>query len=542
MSVQTDDRKLKILLLVSLALLAGLEAISALVNDVDSPFLIVADLSPYILAFAVVWALASFTDGKILEKVILTAASLALLYECGTGVMQIFGKASSGNLYYNLTGDFRNPGPYGGFIAVMLAAILPAVSGYRKDKSLKHNALPLLAGFASIIGIVLLPATLSRTAFVAFGTAALLYMLRIEQVRRFIGRRKWVIGAAALVILSVSVILFNFKRESADGRLHIWKIEVMTMAERPLSGYGPGMALGGYGQTQAHYFQTSGPFSQEEIRTAGVPEFAFNEYLRFGMECGLPGLALSVLILLLALVLLHRRKSPLEYALLALGVFASASYPLSLWQFRLVLAIILGFAAGSRDRAMSICASASALLSAILLALSLGTLSSVREAARFEKRAKLSITFGSGDIDSEDFAERLPYMSNNAHFLYDYAVLLRKEKKFQESIKIAEMGSRISADPIFNIAAGQSFADMKQYAQAEDQYRKAYYKVPCRITPLFHLMLMHLDKGDDNAALEVAGRISTMQVNRKVHRMVMMKEKAVQVRDSLSAAAKGHNL
>ena len=150
------------------------------------------------------------------------------------------------------------------------------------------------------------------------------------------------------------------------------------MAEKPLSGYGPGMALGGYGQTQAHYFQTSGPFSQEEIRTAGVPEFAFNEYLRFGMECGLPGLALSVLILLLALVLLHRRKSPLEYALLALGVFASASSLLSLWQFRLVLAIILGFAAGSRDRAMSICASASVLFSAILLALSLGTLSSVR--------------------------------------------------------------------------------------------------------------------------------------------------------------------
>ena len=108
MSIQTDDRKLKILLLVSLALLAGLEAVSALVNDVDSPFLIVADLSPYILAFAAVWALASFTDGKILEKVIVTAASLALLYECGTGMMQIFGKASSGNLYYNPF-NFINP-------------------------------------------------------------------------------------------------------------------------------------------------------------------------------------------------------------------------------------------------------------------------------------------------------------------------------------------------------------------------------------------------------------------------------------------------
>ena len=55
-------------------------------------------------------------------------------------------------------------------------------------------------------------------------------------------------------------------------------------------------------------------------------------------------------------------------------------------------------------------------------------------------------------------------------------------------------------------------------------------------------MQMHLKNGDDKAALEVAGRISTMQVNRKVHRMVMMKEKAVHVRDSLSAAAQGNNL
>ena len=37
MSIQSDDRKLKILLLVSLALLAGLEAISASVNDSAFP-------------------------------------------------------------------------------------------------------------------------------------------------------------------------------------------------------------------------------------------------------------------------------------------------------------------------------------------------------------------------------------------------------------------------------------------------------------------------------------------------------------------------
>lgn len=536
MSIGFEDRKLKILLLVSLALLAGLEVISALVNDVEFLNLIIADISPYILVFALTWALASFTDGKALERIIVIAASVALLYECGYGIMQLLGKVSSDNFYYHLTGDFRNPGPYGGFLAVMLSVTLPAAFGYKRGKELKDNALPLIAGLASALGIVLLPATLSRAAYAAFGAAALLYILRTEKVREFLSRRKWVIGAAAIVIVAASIMLFNFKRESADGRLHIWKIETMAMAQRPLSGYGPGMALGGYGEAQESYFNGAGPFSQAEIRTAGVPEFAFNEYLRFGMECGLPGLVLSALVIVLALVILHRRNSPLECSLLALGVFALASYPLSLWQFRLVLAIILGVAAGRKDPAMSVCAAVSVLLSAILLGLNLGILSSVREASGFAKGAKFSMAFRTGDIDSEDFAEHLPYKRNDAFFLYDYAVQLRSEGKYQESIKIAEAGSRISADPIFNIFAGRSYAELRMYAEAEEQYRKAYFKVPCRIAPLFHIMNMRLSIGDGKGALEFAGRIAGMPVNRKVSSMVKMKSRAVEVRDSLSAA------
>lgn len=535
MRIGFEDRKLKILLLVSLALLAGLEVISALVNDVDFTNLIVADISPYLLLFAVVWTFASCTDGKVLEKFIIVAASAALICETVTGFFQMAGKVSSGNFYYNLTGSLRNPGPYGGLIAVLLCLTLPEALNFRKGKSLVYNALPLLAGLASVLGIVVLPATLSRTAFAAFGVAALLYIARLEVVKTFMMRRKWVIAAASAVLVVSAVVLFNFKKESADGRLHIWKIETMAIAGEPLLGHGPGMSLGAYGDTQEDYFRNTRT-TQAEIRAAGVPQFAFNEYLRFGMECGVPGLLLSLVIVIFAAIILHRKESPLEYAMVALGVFALASYPLSLWQFRLVLAVLLGFAAASKSRYMVVPATLFGIVSAVLLLLSAGTLRSVRDASQYAKSAKLSIAFGSDKFNSDSLALRLPYLMNDVGFLYDYASLLRREGRFEESADAALRASGISSDPVFNTLAGQNYASLQRYREAEEQYAIAYFKVPCRLNPLFRMMKLRLSLGDDKGALEFAKRIAGMPVNKKVRSMVTMKTRAIEVRDSLVAA------
>ncbi|MGM9788961.1 MAG: O-antigen ligase family protein [Candidatus Cryptobacteroides sp.] len=535
MGLKIDGIKLSFLLLVCIALLAGLEVLSAVVNDVDFANLVLADVAPYILLFCVVWTLASYTDGKVLEKFIIAAASAALIGETVIGFFQLAGKLSSGNFYYHLTGSFRNPGPYGGFIAVLLCLTLPEALKFRRDKSLAHNALPLLAGLASILGIVVLPATFSRTAFAAFVVAALLFIVRLEVVKTFVRRRKWIVVAAAAVLVVSAVALFNFKKESADGRLHIWKIETLVIADEPLLGHGPGMSLGAYGDMQEDYFRNTRT-TQAEIRAAGVPQFAFNEYLRFGMECGVPGLLLSLAVVILAAISLHRKNTHLEYALVALGVFAMASYPLSLWQFRLVLVLLLGYAAAFGSRSMSIPATFFSIVSAVLLILSAGTLRSVMDASQYSKSAKLGIALGMNRYNSDSLATRLPFLKNNVGFLYDYATILRREGRFEESAAMALRGAGISPDPVFNTLAGQNYASLERYQEAEKQFSIAYFKVPCRINPLFKVMELRLSVGDDKGALEFARRIAGMPVNRKVRSMVTMKSRAIEVRDSLVSA------
>ena len=527
-------RNLNAIFLGSVVLLTCLELVSALVNGVEFMWLIVADLSPYLLLFTAIWALFSFTDGKAAEKVMVVLAAAVLLYECVYGVLQLIGKSSPGHFYYRMTGDFGNPGPYGGFIAALLAVTIPEALKYRKARPLKTNALPLLCAAASIPGIVILPLTLSRTAFAAFAFAVLLYISRIEAVRRFVSRRKWTLAAAAAVLAVAAVLLFNFKKESAKGRLHIWKIEAKAIAAKPLTGYGPGMALGAYGDAQELYFREGGPFSAAEIRAAGVPEYAFSEYLRFGMECGVPGLVLSALAAVCALLLLRRKRSALEYALAVLVVFSLASYPLSLWQFRILAAILLGAAAGARSRGMAITAAAATVPAAILALLCAGTLIELRDARTYAKEARLGIAFGSPRYCSDSLAKRLSYLRNDGEFLYDCGYRLRTEGRYEDSNGMLALGKKISANPSFNLLTGQNLEDMGEYGKAEKEYLSGYYKVPCRIRPLYLLMEMRLKQGEDRGALEMAQRISRMPVNRKVRSMATMKSRAIAVRDSLS--------
>ena len=96
------------------------------------------------------------------------------------------------------------------------------------------------------------------------------------------------------------------------------------------------------------------------------------------------------------------------------------------------------------------------------------------------------------------------------------------------------LGKKISANPSFNLLTGQNLEDMGEYGKAEKEYLSGYYKVPCRIRPLYLLMEMRLKQGEDRGALEMAQRISRMPVNRKVRSMATMKSRAIAIRDSLS--------
>lgn len=431
---------------------------------------------------------------------------LWLAGEAILGLRQVFGHASSGHFMFSMTGSFRNPGPYGGFVAILTAVAvsyavihrksldsLPAmlrtaVSGRRTLRPsfliwTVFRAIPLLLAItASVLGLIVLPASMSRAAWLSFAAAMLILGFRELGLKDRIKRHGLLAGAACVFALCLMTGAFFMKKDSAVGRFHIWHMELLAMCRNPWHGTGAGTVLGTYGKTQAAYF-AAGDRSAAIVRAAGCPEYAFNEYFRIGVEYGVPAMIAAFAFLALAVVLLVRGRSPLGYGLAAFAVFAFFSYPLSLFR---------------RE--------------------------SAAEKAWHDLRHFSSC--GAYDDVSGEYERLYGELRGNYRFLYDYGYALHKAGKYTESNVVLGEGADISSDPMFHNIMGKNYEALGKYGAAEHEYMTAHHMVPCRIYPLLLLMEMYMGQERYSDAVEAGKKIQTMPVNPKVRNMTELRQKA----------------
>ena len=144
----------------------------------------------------------------------------------------------------------------------------------------KHIALAAL-----VLMLLVLPSGMSRTAWLAAMVASCYVgaMRYRDRLRRY--RKLFWAGGLLLVILAIGA--YHWKKDSADGRLLMWKVSVQAMMERPWYGVGWEYVAGTYGDAQERYF-ASGEATEQEERVAGAPEYVFNEYLQVGLAWGIP--------------------------------------------------------------------------------------------------------------------------------------------------------------------------------------------------------------------------------------------------------------
>ena len=261
----------------------------------------------------VLFSLALFVCRReVAERIVVSALSLWLAYQSVLGIMQLLGIIVSHNSMCPMTGDFANSGPYGGFLAVCIAVVFAAAWKWRDSVNLYDRILFWLSSVSGCLGIVVLPASMSRTGFVALVVSAVAFALIDTESKSYFKSHKWLILSVVAVAVVVGAGAFCLKKDSALGRFHIWEMELRAIADKPLTGHGYGNALGSYGDAQAEYFEGE-ERSQERVRIAGCPEYAFNEYLRLGMEFGILGLLLSVAVIVLGTTMLCRSDSSFHH-------------------------------------------------------------------------------------------------------------------------------------------------------------------------------------------------------------------------------------
>lgn len=390
---------------------------------------------------------------KFVTIIIIWSLIAAGAVEAVWGLLQVYGYEPSNHSLYALTGSFYNPGPYSGFLAMCVPVALHEwLEGKRIWKPVALVALILM--------LVVLPSGMSRSAWLAALVASgyVLGMHYREKVCRY--WKYFCMGGLLLAVLGVGA--YHWKKDSADGRLLMWKVATQAVLDQPWQGVGWEYVAGAYGDAQERYF-ASGAASEQEAHVAGAPEYVFNEYLQVAMAWGVPALCGILLLVGVCFYLGHRdRQFGVCGALLSLAVFAFSSYPFQFMEF--IVAFI-------------------ALLVVCLL----------RFRNVYLQVSVLVIGIGVG-LYLYDSREEHPI--RKAHTMFERAHALHKAGQWEASTELLKETMRISSDAMILNIIGKNCQALGHYEEAEEWFIRSTHRLPNRIYPYYLLAKLYAECPD----------------------------------------------
>ena len=459
-------------------------------------------------------------------------------YEAAIGIYQMLTGTSRHHLFI-LTGTFQNPGPYSAYLMIAAIMGLYAIIFYKldilyeikikskyvfcylyklisklkntKSKDKAYSAIYSVANLHKILSrivlstfyffsslvllpLLVLPATWSRAAFVGFGLCALwIYRNCYWKYRYFV----WG-GLAAL-----AVAFYFIKRGSADGRTLIWIASLTSWMHDIWLGVGVGGFRNACTEGIAEMWNAN---PQSGIYgSAGVTDYSYNDLLKVLVEQGLIGVILCITTVVFALVRLYKQSKVLFLGMVSLIIFSMFSYPFELLPYTIIAIIVIAWSESVNNASLSLNISKimCLFLCLITIAFSCCLKEEVSDRIEQDKNANLFASMQNAAFLT-DYYKLLPYETDNPQYLFDFAKTLSSEKRYRDSNAILRKATLVSADPIFYIIMGNNYRNEQFYELAEESYNKAYAIMPNRLYPLYQIMMMYADIGEQAKAYDMA--------------------------------------
>jgi O-antigen ligase len=496
-------------------------------------------------------------SGNIRWNAVFAGIVIVGLIEALWGELQILGLLPSQNGLYRLSGSLLNPGPFAGFLAVVMpVTVVKAIKGYSSIKGFKDNNLQRLLSLLSLATIVaialVLPAARSRAAWLAVIVGcgiAVCYCIseQLKQIAIRLKTNRWIWLIVALVVIVVAGALagmYAAKKDSADGRVLIWKIGLQTAIHHPF-GVGLGRFAGVYADEQAAYFESAHGSSQEE-NVAGSIEHAFNEYLQIGVESGILALALFIAIAAVAFLNLLRRDTGAAGSLAAILVFACFSYPFSVLPFLTALVVLLAYSQRLLSDYDNINIEKTKFIitqifSLILFVFSLFVLyNRMPVYGAYQHWYFAHRLFEAEEYEKCAEAYRLiePFLDDNVYFLFEYGQSLSRAglkgntECLAASNAALQKAMQITCDPMLYNITGKNFQAIKKYDDAERCFLKAAAIAPSRLYPWYLLAKLYEETGQMNKACSTATKVLTREPKVNSQAVEEMREEMRKISDA----------
>lgn len=413
------------------------------------------------------------------------------------GLRQLFGFSASGHLQYVLTGSFFNPGPYAGYLAMVLPICLHqyiSIVGW-KQVNFSRKMGKLAAVVIGFLILCMLPATMSRSAWGAavIGCVWVTYMHRDNRKWNILWcryKKFYILSGVGVFFIFVlgGVGIFFLKPDSALGRLFMWKITCQAIAEYP-QGCDKGFAFA-YGEAQENYF-ARGHYAEWEERVAGSPEYAFNEYLELALTKGIAVCAMMMIITLGCLRIgIQSGRYGICGAMIVLLIFSFSSYPMHLPTF-IVGYLCLLLACGIGD-----IISKSVILFACLIMWVggyHGKWQQEKDACWGWMNARMLYHAGAYMAANTAYSKLYPQLRERGGFLFEYGHSLHKVGFYNESNKYLNKALMYCTDPMIMNIMGKNYLELHCYNWAEECLLSSTHRLPGRIYPYYLLAKLYAE-------------------------------------------------
>ena len=418
------------------------------------------------------------------------------------GLGQIVGIYPSNHSLFVLTGTFYNPGPYSGYLAAVLPIALYRIMIFNGKKDRLSVVQYYLSMCVLLLICCVLPAGMSRAAWFASLLSCGYVVLRVYHVRVksiVSEHRHAVLGMLILGLLFVSGAYF-MKRDSADGRLLIWKITSQAIAGNPWGEENGRTFSAIYGDAQERYF-TDCEYSESEAWVAGTPDFAFNEYLQTAVEYGVWVSVLLVTVLLMLLKIAGSRKhlAGMGGCLVSLMVFACFSYPLhipaivSVWLLAVIVLSGEGLVMIKRKR-YAVAVLLPVVVAGLTVSVNMYGMYYVRTRA-VREWMPVRVLYHSGAFKAavEEYGKLYDKMSWNKDFCFEYGRSLYKAENYAEAEKVLLKAMTVSGDPMILNILGRNAQESGEYGKAEMYLLRSTRRLPERVYPHYLLVKLYAE-------------------------------------------------
>lgn len=260
------------------------------------------------------------------------------IIESCIGILQFCNILVSSSHIYRVIGTFDNPAGFAACLCVGLPfALFFCTNPTNQKRYWIAYSIPFL--------LLLLFFSESRSGIISTISIILLFAINQSWKHIFQKKKRFLFYICLFILIGILfIILYFWKKDSADGRLLIWKCVWKMIENKPIIGHGTAAFKEYYMDYQAAFFNQF-PNSKFTLLADNVIS-PFNEYLSICIQFGVLGL-LILIALFIILIYCYTRQPSIEawvslLSLLSLSIFSMFSYPFT-YPFVWIIAILCIF-------------------------------------------------------------------------------------------------------------------------------------------------------------------------------------------------------